>query len=122
MIDNDYKAREERSNIRQLGDFGKPNLESIYGPAAHPAGATWDGTPHNAGDEVPAKEKEPLRFNPVLFSLILLGIGALVIAAGITIVFGIGWGLTTLGVLIFGVGFMTALEPKDAPTHAVTTN
>lgn len=109
MLESDYTRQEERVNIRRLGEFSKPNLDSIYGPMARQEGTPTDMEGKESSADT-TKPKEPLTFNPVLFSLILLAVGALIIGCGITLIFGIGWGLTTLGVMVFAVGFLTALN------------
>lgn len=107
---SEYQPKEEFANVRRLGEFGAPNLETIYGPAAHPSNYSPEGVQDGDQDKMEAPEKEPLVFNPAIFSLIVMAMGALIIATGVAFVFGIGWGLTTLGVLTFSVGFMTAMN------------
>lgn len=114
MLSSEYSPKEEYANVRRLGQFGEPNHSEIYGTAManHPSSgspAVSDEPEANPGEEV-AKERKPLEFNPAIFSLILLAVGAFIIAAGVVITFGLGWGLTTLGVLTFAVGFMTAMD------------
>lgn len=114
MLSSEYSPKEEYANVRRLGEFGEPNYSEIYGQsmANHPSNgspAVSDEPEANTGEEV-AKERKPFEFNPAIFSLILLAVGAIIIATGILITFGLGWGLTTLGVLTFAVGFMTAMN------------
>lgn len=110
MLENEYQQRDEYVRVRRLGEFGPVDTSSVTGPVA-PDAAEQAGTGKDT-----RKPRKAVRLSRSGFALMLMVLGIVVLAVGITMTFGLGWGLTTLGAMTFVVGFFTALPDKPEPT------
>lgn len=110
MLENEYTQRDEYARVRRLGEFGPVDTSSVTGPVPADA-AERSGT----GKRTP-KPRKAVRLSRSGFALGLMLLGIVVLTVGITMTYGLGWGLTTLGAMVFAVGFFTALPDKPEPT------